>query len=379
MPIMLDIEALLAPVPGPAACGQDMLFSAQFDAIQAARIQDDPSLDQGEWVIDLKEANWPFVVAESQKLLRDSSKDLRLAVWLADALAAQHGIAGLDQGYRLLSGLCERWWESLHPLIEDGDLDMRIGCVSWLASRSVSLVRRAALVDDGQQRYDIQAWDAALGLEQALKRGASNVSDLARGKVTLEQFDRVRRATPGRLFRQSHSDIVACEASVTHFEQVFDERSASQGPSFAPVREALASLRETVERFAREAGVSLSAGPVVGPPAIVPEAVARDRVPARIEPVLQLSPDEQRRSVSAPAPREGVHSRTQAIAQLREVADFFERTEPSSPTAYLAKKAALWADMPLHAWLRHVVKNEGELAQLEDMLGIPARAPGESR
>lgn len=61
--------------------------------------------------------------------------------------------------------------------------------------------------------------------------------------------------------------------------------------------------------------------------------------------------------------------RQQALAQLRQVADFFRRTEPHSPVAYLAEKAASWGELPLHLWLRAVVKDSNTLAQLDDMLG----------
>ena len=57
------------------------------------------------------------------------------------------------------------------------------------------------------------------------------------------------------------------------------------------------------------------------------------------------------------------------LAELRQLADFFRRTEPHSPVAYLAEKAASWAELPLHLWLRAVVKDSGTLAQLDEMLG----------
>lgn len=63
-------------------------------------------------------------------------------------------------------------------------------------------------------------------------------------------------------------------------------------------------------------------------------------------------------------------SRAQALQQLREVAEFFRRTEPHSPVAYLADKAARWGAMDLHLWLRQVVKDDSTLARLEDMLGV---------
>jgi type VI secretion system protein ImpA len=69
-------------------------------------------------------------------------------------------------------------------------------------------------------------------------------------------------------------------------------------------------------------------------------------------------------------------SRTQALAQLREVAEFFRRTEPHSPVAYLAEKAAHWGEQPLHVWLRSVVKDDASFAHIEEMLGVapPAKS-----
>ncbi|KKB65339.1 hypothetical protein WM40_01765 [Robbsia andropogonis] len=65
-----------------------------------------------------------------------------------------------------------------------------------------------------------------------------------------------------------------------------------------------------------------------------------------------------------------IATRAQAITRLREVAAFFRRTEPHSPAAYMAEKAAIWADMPLHEWLNAVVKDGASLEQLNDLLGV---------
>jgi type VI secretion system protein ImpA len=82
-------------------------------------------------------------------------------------------------------------------------------------------------------------------------------------------------------------------------------------------------------------------------------------------------------SAAAPAPAgmAGIgggppQSRAQALAQLREVAEFFRRTEPHSPVAYLAEKAAHWGEQPLHVWLRSVVKDDASFAHIEEMLGV---------
>lgn len=65
-----------------------------------------------------------------------------------------------------------------------------------------------------------------------------------------------------------------------------------------------------------------------------------------------------------------IQNRADAVAQLRAVAQFLRATEPHSPAAYLADKAAEWADMPLHQWLAAVVKDDGSLAHLRELLGV---------
>ena len=72
---------------------------------------------------------------------------------------------------------------------------------------------------------------------------------------------------------------------------------------------------------------------------------------------------------------EYINNRNQALMQLRQVADFFRRTEPHSPVAYLADKAAHWAEMPLHQWLSTVIKDPNSLSHVEELLGLASKPP----
>src|SRR4051812_33943532 len=118
---MFSAEQLLNPISADQPAGADLSFTPDLDAITLARKFDDPSLDQGEWVTDLKEADWDFVVKKCAALLETRSKDLRLAVWLTEAAAKKHQVRGLAEGFRVLSGLIEQYWDQgLYPE-SDGD------------------------------------------------------------------------------------------------------------------------------------------------------------------------------------------------------------------------------------------------------------------
>ncbi|HBF50973.1 MAG TPA: type VI secretion system protein TssA, partial [Massilia sp.] len=72
-----------------------------------------------------------------------------------------------------------------------------------------------------------------------------------------------------------------------------------------------------------------------------------------------------------------LQSRAQALAQLRAVAEFFRQTEPHSPVAYLADKAASWGEQPLHVWLKTVVKDAAALSHVDELLGIERKGDAE--
>jgi type VI secretion system protein ImpA len=104
------------------------------------------------------------------------------------------------------------------------------------------------------------------------------------------------------------------------------------------------------------------------PPAKTPAPNEHERAeptfkaaPPREEPLLTTMPT---------SPIAGIQSRAQAVAQLRAVATFFRTTEPHNPAAYFADKAAEAADMPLHQWLSTVVKDDGSLAHIRELLGV---------
>lgn len=343
---MPDIEDLLAPIPGAHPAGEDLSFSLEYDTIQEARRADDPSLEQGEWVTDLKSADWGAVDGLCARLLQQRSKDLRLAVWWAEAQTQCHGFAGLTRGYRLVAGLCDRYWDHVQPQPEDdGDLEQRIGNLGWLISHSLDWLRRVPLTQAPQGHFGLADFEAA--------RSRRSGED---GQPALENLEAARRGTPHAFYVQLAGSVPECRQALAELERAVDARLGADGPSFSALRDQLEHVGNTVSRFARDAGV-LGAGESgtevdavdTGSGSGSGSAVAR----------------------SAPASANGaVTTRKEAIAQLRRVAEFFRRTEPHSPVAYLADKAARWGEMPLHVWLKRVIKDDSTLASMEEMLDV---------
>lgn len=337
---MFNLEQLLQPVSPVQPCGDDLSFSQELDAIARARVYDEPGLDQGAWVAVLKEADWPFVATRCEQLIASHSKDLRLAVWLAEAHARTRHFRGLGDGYALLAGLCERYWDGLYPAVEEGDPEPRIGNLSWLLARTPQLVGAMPLTDGrngpcSQQDFVAARRRAAATLAASEQNwGAAPPDD----GPTLAQLEAARQRNTRQFNEALLADAQYCMQCLLAFERCVDARLGADGPSFLAAREALENAIHFIAPLSPE------------------QATVQDLAGAAI-------PGQGASHSGA------IVQRQQALAQLRQVADFFRRTEPHSPVAYLADKAASWGELPLHLWLRAVIKDQGTLAQLDEMLG----------
>ena len=340
MDAMLDVNVLLLPVSDARPAGDDLSFSPEYDLIQESRRADDPSLEQGAWVTELKAADWPAVARQCGQLLSGRSKDLRLAAWWAEAQVRNHGIPGLTAGYQLLARLCEEYWDDLHPAIDDGDLEQRIGNVAWLITHSTEWLRQVPLTSSPQGRFGLADFEASRARTDADNPDAPST----------ELLDRARRETSREFYLELSGAMPACHEALAMLEQVVERRLGSDGPSFTALRDQLARFDDTVQRFAREAGVLVDV--------VDATTGSEDSGPAI-------------RDVRAGTACTGeISSRTDAIEQLRKVARYFRSTEPHSPVAYLADKAAHWGEMPLHVWLKRVIGDEAVLGRIEELLDI---------
>ena len=371
------LAPIFAPISESSPCGEDLLFSADFDAIAHARRFDDPSLDQGEWVTEIKEADWAFVAERCTALLATQTKDLRVAVWLTEALAIQDGMPGLTRGYAVLTGLVERFWDQLHPLPEGDDVESRLGNVAWLAGRTAELLRAVPLTQSGTP-FSALDWEVAQHVAQAIKRDPDNAADIARGKPSVEQIDASRRATAPAFYETLLVQFKAFQTALAALDYELERFAGDAAPSFRQTRDAFENVYGLATRFARDVGVD-------------PDVVARQEAPQdehasqAVQSDVPAMPERAEPSFKTSLPHEepvqtstrvqgrvhgGIQSRADAVAQLRAVADYFRATEPHSPVAYLADKAAEWAGMPLHQWLATVVKDDSTLSHIREMLGV---------
>ncbi|HMN20148.1 MAG TPA: type VI secretion system ImpA family N-terminal domain-containing protein [Ottowia sp.] len=164
------VGTLLEPIAGDAPSGPDLEYDPAFLALAVAA-EGKPEQQFGETIIAAVEPDWADVAAQAQALL-ERSRDLRPAVLLLRAATRMQGLAGTRLGLELLTGLLERFWDSVHPQLDaddDNDPTMRLNAL-------------AALNDDSALVRDL--YEARLGIAAGI--GPIRVRDLAiaRGLLT---------------------------------------------------------------------------------------------------------------------------------------------------------------------------------------------------
>lgn len=341
----IDIETLLAPIRDDAPCGDDYSFSTEFDRIKRAREEDDPHLSQGEWATALKVADWPLVIEQCTDLIQHKSKDIRVVSWLIEGMARVQGYRGLAEGSELLRKLCDAYWDALYPQPEDSDQELRIGAFTHFVATSVQLVRDIPVTQGNGVAYSCADYDNALRFENLASKTPELRDSIPEHKVTLEKFSASQKKTPRSFYEVLQADFAAAQEAWKQLAATIDTHLGVDGPSFTVVFDAFALADRILQRLFKEAGVMV-------------EIMDTD----------SNTPIEG--AVTTPTYSGPIAHRTQALQQLQQVADFFHRTEPHSPVAYLASRAVQWGNMPLHEWLRTVIKDGSTLSQVEELLGM---------
>ena len=81
----VDIQAILAPIPGENPAGESLRYTPVYDDIKEARRADD-MLDLGDWQHEVKTSDWDRVADIAIEALTSRTKDLQIAAWLLERI-----------------------------------------------------------------------------------------------------------------------------------------------------------------------------------------------------------------------------------------------------------------------------------------------------
>ena len=333
-------DDLLNPIEGPNPSGANLRYDPVYDKIKEAR-REEAQPPPGMTEQDRKISDNAQVIKLTTDLLTTKTKDLQLAAWLTEAMLKQRGFGGLKDGLALCCGLVDKFWDTLYPEIEDGDVESRgaplgfIGVKLDIPLKLVPVVEKAKYgMLDYKQSRDVGYEDQAKG-DDAKKKRAQFVKE---GKLTPELFDKAFEETPKKFYAQAEKDLDACLENLTRLKKSCDEKFGDEGPAFGPLQSGLEASRHLIHGFLQK---------------------KREKEPDPVEvvPVAEGAPgaEGEAAGTAASAVRAGVMisldgssepaDRVDAIKKVAEAAAFLRRREPQSPASYLMLRGLRWGEL----------------------------------
>lgn len=363
---IIDLAPLLAPLDsGEAGAGTDLrldysalspyqrLRDARASARAEERLRDAEDDSEGP-----PADGWREVLNIGQQALGGLSKDIEVAAWMTEALVRLHGLHGLTTGARLMTGLCEGFWEAGFPQPDEDGMEVRaspLGGLSGSSSdgtimqplRRLPMFRRTDGTGLGLYLWEQAEQTAGLPDERREAKIAAGTPELA----TLEAEARIDRAFLTGTWRDTHAALEAWRA----FDAVVEARFGSEAPSLRKVTALLERLLSVATKLGGQ------------PAAEEPEPVAVGEAAGAA-------------TSGAAAPAGGLggalHTREEALRQLDRIAEFFKRTEPHSPLAYTLEEAVRRGRMSLEELLLEVLPDEDTRNAMLSRLGIRPMSGG---
>ncbi|MDE3136166.1 MAG: type VI secretion system protein TssA [Acidobacteriota bacterium] len=357
-------EDLLKPIPGENPSGVDLRYDTKlliYDKIKEARRQED-ELAQGAWSHERKVAQFPQVVKLAQEALAEKSKDLQLVAWLTEGLLHTEGFAGLRQGLALCLGLCQNFWDTLYPPIEDGDAELRAAPLEWLGSALLISLKQVPLTNAGHDWLKHKE-SRTVGYEnqvQGDKEKKEREKKIAEGKLAPEEFDKAFIETPKAFYAKAEKDLDASLATLVSLDELTTEKCGDVAPSFTKLKEAIEEVRLTVHTLLDK---------------------KRETEPDPVEEVPVEAAEGDAAGGEGARPASGVASitisvltsseppdRREVIASVAKAAAFLRKREPQSPAPYLMMRGLRWGELRSAAQLSDPTLLEAPSTELRQQL-----------
>lgn len=364
-----NIDTLIAPIDGSHhGVGEDLIFDPRIDAIVAARQEDDPLLAQGNWVTELKVADWDFVKNQCAELLSHTSKDMKLALWYVDALSHTDHLAGISQGLSLLQTLNDDYWLTMYPPLdgEEESMDIRAGLLSWFVKALTDDIKQLSLADTKVESYNYNYYLTARDHD---KQRQQNPDSETSNQLTLSDYNHAIKNSSKAWQKTLMSNLNKVTEQWQALTDQLNDLMGMDAPVFAPVTDLLMALKQHLHPLLPEYADTTNSISQEGVADTVDSTDDHESTKSNGNKSLASTKNVTLTDFN-PSNRDHQSNRRQALKLLAQIQEYFATNEPHSPVTFLLGRAIDWADMPLDQWLAHIIKNEDQLSMISDMVGI---------
>jgi type VI secretion system protein ImpA len=344
---ILPLEQLLTPISDDNPVGVDIRdnpsptspYYTIKDARNAARTAERNNIfdnDNSE-----ADSHWRRILELAPEILQNDAKDLEVASWYLEALVRRHGYLGLRDGFKLIHGLIEKFWDEIYPLPDEDGIETRVAPLTGLNGEGAEGVLIAPIrniyITEGatsgpynywmyQQALDVEKiLDEETRREKASKLGFSN-----------EDVEQAVTESSEQFYIDLVDDASLALTTYREISRILDEYC---GINDSPPTSNIINILEDCLGAIKHIGKYKIPGD------------SEDEVDQ--EESLDASPETGQTTTTQIS--KGIQTRSDAFKKLIEISDFFRKTEPHSPISYILERAVKWGDMPLEELIRELI------------------------
>jgi type VI secretion system protein ImpA len=366
-PDVIDFAKLLAPIPGDSPTGIDFRGSSGAnspyyqvkDARTAARGAERQIENGSE---DVTPPDWKLVVANATKALADSTKDLEIAAYLIEAQARVNGFAGLRDGFKLVAGLIEAYWDNLFPVPDEEGVATKVAALTGLNGDEaegtlIAPINRIPLTDSGNHgRLHFGNYMQAQATNKVLDPKVKE-KKIASGAMSLEKYASAVEETPAPYYRLLHDDLIACIEEFSKLSSIFDAKCGPASPPSSAIRASLTAVLDAIKDIARG---KLAMTQTVAPT----EADKNDDG----TPGSKSADGDDDDSVGIRLA--AIRNREDALNAVLQLADYFRVIEPHSIVPFALEQSVRWGRLPLVDLMAELIPDDGPRKALFKQVGI---------
>jgi len=359
-------NALLQPISDDQPTGIDVRQDASplskyqqlKSARAAARASERQAIHDGDSTA--ADEHWRKIISLAPDILTTQSKDLEVACWFTEALIRRNGFHGLRNGFELIKGLVENFWDGLYPTPDEDGIETRIAPLSGLNGEGAEGVLIAPIrkvpITEGYSPGPFSLWQ----YQQALEAQRSPDEDTRQNKVaklgfSIEDIERAVGDSSAEFYVGLMDNLSVAIDIYKELGNLLDQRCGSE---FAPPTRNIVSILEECRGAVAHLG--------------------KEKIPTAPEPESTTETESadsngapQSTSQSTAKTSSGViNSREAAFKQLLEIAKFFRKTEPHSPVSYVIEKAVKWGNMPLNELINELIPDSSSRERYSELTGV---------
>lgn len=317
----IDVDSLLVSLGDEAPCGEDLEYDLSFTELEIAA-QPKEEQQVGDKVLEGAEPEWSEVKEKALAVLKES-KDLRAAVYLADAELHLGGFPAFAAVLEYIHRVLSEYWDHVHPQLDaddENDPTMRVNAVVGLADPETVLrsVRRTPMTESrGFGRMSLRHIEVANG-ESVTPSDMDDPPDSAQVAAAFQDTDEETRQ---EIFDALKKSLDTTQA----ISSLFDEKlSAGYGPDLSPLSDTLKKIVAACAPYGASGGAA-EAGAGGEPGAA---AVGGGGGGGAIGP-----------GPSGGFGVGGINNPNDVRNAIDRICEYYDRVEPSSPVPLLLKRA----------------------------------------